>query len=54
MFGTIHAPPDLDPSVSQLAGEDLDATFDNDLEASVVEIHGTIERLSAERGTAYR
>lgn len=49
MFGTIHAPPDLEPSVSQLAGEDLDAIFDDDLEASVVEIHRTIERLSAER-----
>ena len=33
---------------SQRVGEDLDAIFDEDLEASVVEIHRTIERISAE------
>lgn len=39
----------LETPVDQLAGEDLDAVFDDELGVSVAEIHDTIERLSAER-----
>ena len=49
MFGATLATAELDTPADQLAGEDLDAVFDDDLEASVVVIHDTIERLSAER-----
>ena len=49
MFGTALATADLDTPVNCLAGENLDAVFDDDLELSVVEIHQTIERLCAER-----
>ncbi len=49
MFGTALATTELDIPVDHLAGENLDTVFDDDLEASVVEIHQTIERLGAER-----
>jgi hypothetical protein len=49
MFGETLATAERDTTVDQLAGEDLATVFDDDLEASVVEIHDTIERLCAER-----
>ena len=49
MFDTMYAPANLATPVNELAEQDLNSIFDDDLEASVVEIHRTIERLSAER-----
>jgi hypothetical protein len=49
MSGTALATAERDTTVDQLAGEDLATVFDDDLGASVVEIHDTIERLCAER-----
>ncbi len=49
MFDTMHVRADLATPVNELAAQDLDVVFDDELSASIAELHRTIERLSAER-----